>query len=231
MGLFNPLHALIIPSFFLITIALAILAAITTALAFSVLLLRALVVYIDILLSLIPSRRFQGVPHRPLPRHPSSPTLTSPSRKAAHHRRRRSSASGISGGSTSSISERGLGLIPSIGAERDYEGIGGWRVGGEQDDELWTTVNPKLDRHHLRTPSGGGPTTPGEGGYLMMKGRSPRTPETVVGRTSPNSSRARTPTGPSRFTGMSGEGTGGYFALSRNTSPKAAKRYHGQGAE
>lgn len=221
MGILSPIHALIIPSFFLVTIPLAVLATVTTTFAFSVLLLRALVVYVDMLLSLVPSRR-PAV--RPLPRPPSSPSLTSPSRKATHRRRRRSSASAISVRSASSISDRGLGLIPSIGPERDYEGIGGWRVGGQQDDELWATVNPKVERHHYRTPSGGGPTTPGEGGFLMMKGRSPRTPDTLVGRTSPNSSRARTPTGPKAFTGMSSEPSGGYFSLSRNTSPKAAKR-------
>lgn len=229
MGLLNPLHGLLIPSFFLLTIPLALLATFTTALAFSVLLLRVLIVYLDMLFSLIPSRR-----PRSLPRPPSSPTLTSPTPRkttSTHHRRRRSSASALS--ASSSFSERSLGLVPSIGAERDYEGIGGWRVGGGQlDDELWTTVNPKLERHHHRSPSGGGPTTPGEGGMLMMKTRSPRTSETTpIGRTSPNSSRARTPTGPRGLTGMSGEPSGGYFALSRNTSPKAAKTYHGHGAE
>lgn len=118
-------------------------------------------------------------------------------------------------------------------------------MGGEEEDELWNTVNMRLDmpersspfaaasRQHHRTPSGGpGVTTPGEGGYLMMKGRT-RSPEASGGgggggalktaSTSPNSSRARTPTGP-RLTFTTGAGpVEGYFAP-RNTSPKATKK-------
>lgn len=238
MALFNPLYALVIPSLCLVTVPLAILAGITTTLAFSVLLLRVLVVYLEMALSLVP-QSFSSLTTRTFPQTittTASPLpLASPLRRQQqqpNHRRRRSSASGLSG-SASSISERGLGLIPSVGAERDFEGVGGWRVGGAEDDELWTTVNPRLEmpersfgggRHHHRTPSG--PTTPGEGGFLMMKGRtrSPETGGSMKTPTSPNSSRARTPTGPRiTFTGM-GQADG-YFALSRNTSPRATKRY------
>ncbi|KAL6860475.1 hypothetical protein ACO1O0_004503 [Amphichorda felina] len=241
MAVFNPVHALIIPSLCVVTVPLAILAGITTTLAFCVLIIRVLLIYLDIALSIVP-QSLSGLTSRillkpvetpPIP----APKLASPSPlrrqyPSNHHRRRRSSASVLSG-STSSISERGLGLIPSVGPDRDFEGIGGWRVGGTEDDELWTSVSPRLDiptrhhHHHHRTPSG--PTTPGDGGYLMMKGRT-RSPADrgahVRTSTSPNSSRARTPTGPKvAFTGMGISQADGYFALSRNTSPKATKRH------
>ena len=245
MGLLNPVHALTIPSVLLITIPLAIFAGITATLAFSVLIFRVLVVYLDLAFSLVPQSlpglRSQSATTQRVPSSTSAAAAasgSSPTRRQFHHRRRRSSASGFSGGSTSSLGERGLGLIPSVGAERDFEGVGGWRVGGEEDDELWSNVNLKLDmperspligttvRQHHRTPSGGA-TTPGEGGYLMMKGRA-HSPEaggmaTVRASTSPNSSRARTPTGP-RLTFTTGVGQiDGYFAP-RNASPRETKK-------
>jgi hypothetical protein len=221
---------------------------------------------LDIVLSLIPHsfsgnapgtasppsamhRRLHSLKTPPLPLTPSAsaPSPHAP-RSLRHHRRRRSSASVISGGgSASSLSERGLGLIPSVGAERDFEGIGGWRVGRDedQDDIAWTTVNPPpplplaerspllihLPRHHVRSVSGG-PTTPGEGGpYLMMKSGRTRSPEAKSSkRASPNSSRARTPTGPRLGFAPLGQ-PDGYFALSMgasapsvSSSPKAARK-------
>jgi hypothetical protein len=267
MALFNPVYALVIPSLFVVTVPLAILAGITTTLAFSVLILRVIVVYLDIALSLLPqslaslhsrdivdAATASSSPYKLPERRPSSPTLSSSSLKQQHALRRRrrrpsSTASAISGGgSASSIvsvvggGERGsLGLIPSIGPERDFEGVGGWRVGGDAvDDEVWTTVNPRLEmperpfgphyRHHHRTPSSGGPTTPGEGGYLMMRTRN-RSPEVRTGAamaamapSSPNSSRARTPTGPRLAFAPVNPAADGYFALGMGTSPKTVKR-------
>lgn len=258
MGLFNPLYALVIPSLLFITIPLAVLAGITTTLAFSVLVVRVFVVYLDIVISFIP-QSLTSITHSGSGGGASTPIRlrqqqllssvkeTSPSspssRSQRPHRRRRSSASAISGGgSASSISERGLGLVPSVGPERDFEGIGGWRLGRGQDereeDMAWTTVNPlppdrslHLPRHHARTASGG-PTTPGEGGpYLMMKNGRTRSPETKTSkRTSPNSSRARTPTGP-RLSFAPIAQPDGYFAFSNSipassasSSPKAARK-------
>ncbi|RKU47174.1 hypothetical protein DL546_007502 [Coniochaeta pulveracea] len=73
------------------------------------------------------------------------------------------------------------------GIARDFEGIGGWRLGQEADDDSdWAKINSRLElplermsrqsgqesSHHYRTPtvgSTGVPVTPGEGGFLMMK--------------------------------------------------------------
>jgi hypothetical protein len=274
MALLNPLYALVVPFLFVVTIPLALFAGITTLLAFSVLIFRVALVYLDIAVSLVPQSivGFKPRRYRP-PRHhlqlpsqlqlqqhllnmpgghhsPSSPSANfhgpmtttptpplSASSTGRRRRRRPSSASVVSNGSTTPISEPpSLGLMPSVGPERDYEGLGGWRVA--DDEQLWTTVfnnaTSRLEfpdrRHHHRSPSGGlgfgfgagQPTTPGEGGFLMMKGRT-RSPESRQPRPvmSPNSSRARTPTG-TRIS-FAGLGNGdSYFPLT--LSPKAVKK-------
>ncbi|KAJ4411278.1 hypothetical protein N0V82_009062 [Gnomoniopsis sp. IMI 355080] len=271
MALLNPVYGLIVPFLFVVTIPLAILAGVTTTLAFTVLMFRVAVVYLDIAVNMVPQyvtgRRLFPFPGRymssllntavsnlpppttsfsptdsrpvsgqstPSPTTTATTTIRTPNR---HHRRRRTSgASFHSVGSTTSINNDGAAgigskrnsfmLIPSsIGMDRDFEGVGGWRLNGRNpaDDDAWAQLNSRLElpldqqrRHHRRSPSGGGAITPrgGAGGdYLMMK--SPRatrsnkeeSPETPAGRRgrewgkassaamSPNSSRQRTPTG------------------------------------
>lgn len=63
----------------------------------------------------------------------------------------------------------GLGIFGSGGAERDFEGIGGWRVPGSDDDDvLWTSMNSRLElpaivddrkRHHQRSLTSGSITS------------------------------------------------------------------------
>lgn len=273
MALLNPVYGLIVPFLFVVTIPLAILAGVTTTLAFTVLMFRVAVVYLDIAVNMVPQyvtgRRIYPFPGRymsslittatanlpppptssPLDSRPASgqtspspafttiatttATTTTTTTRAAgrHHRRRRTSgASFASVGSITPIDDAaGLGskrnsflLIPSIGMDRDFEGVGGWRLNGKNaaDDDAWTQLNSRLElpldqqrRHHRRSPSGGGTVTPGAAGgdYLVMK--SPRalrskegSPESnAAGRRgrekgkgaavmSPNSSRQRTPT-------------------------------------
>jgi hypothetical protein len=209
---FNPLSLLVLPSILCASIPLAVFATFTTIFAFSVLIIRALLIYVNLALYLLPRSHIRD-PAKPItPLVLSSPALSSPSLARKPPRRRRSSvASAVSDPPTN------LGLIPSLGPDRDYEGIGGWRVGNNaQEDDPWVTVNPRpasSHAHHHRTPSGG-PATPGTEAYLVMKRRSPK-----VGM-SPNSSRARTPTG---IWGGAGLQVDGYFALTRNTSPMPAK--------
>ena len=226
MALFNPVYVLLIPTLFFITIPLALFATLTTTIAFSVLILRVLFVYLDIVLSFLP----QGL------RTPSSRALHqkhqlmhdaaaySPPPLTRRPRRRRSSASLMSAGSITPVSERGLGLIPSVGAERDFEGVGGWRDDGDDADEVWLAVNPRADmperRGHHRTPSST-VTTPGEGGILMMKGRT-RSPEARALR----GLRARTPTGPRVMFGAEG-----YFPPFTPSSPKTTKKVAVQSPE
>lgn len=219
MALLNPVYAFLVPFLFIVTVPLAIFAGITTTLAFSILILRVLAVYLDVALSLVPGY-LGGRKPRYLHHHSrSSSAATSPSLTPLRRRRRRRSSSALSAGTVTPLGESTLGLVPSIGPERDFEGIGGWRVG---DDEGWTTINSRLElpdkqygRNHHRTPSG--PTTPGDGGYLMMKGRA-GSPESKRTAPSPNSSRTRTPSGP-RVGFLGKSHADGYFPMMK-TSPK-----------
>ncbi|KAK8142547.1 hypothetical protein G3M48_008595 [Beauveria asiatica] len=243
MALLNPIYVLFVPFLFLVTVPMALFAGVTTTLAFSVLICRGILVYLDLALSYVhralhglqvPSRLHRAAAARSEPPSPTPSYLALRPRRRHHHyhhHRRLSSVSVLSAaaGSVTPVNDVGLGLTPSIGAERDYEGLGGWRVG---DDDIWTTINSRLElpdrqhvRHHHRSPSAGGASTPGEGGFLMMKRRT-RSPETSAGKisagpASPNSSRARTSSttrvgfGPS----LTQEG---YFSLVM--SPKMASR-------
>ncbi|OAQ71263.1 hypothetical protein VFPPC_03590 [Pochonia chlamydosporia 170] len=251
MALLNPVYAFVVPFLFVVTVPLAILAGITTTLAFAVLIFRVVIVYLDVALSLIPQslasfkRQKRYITHDA--RMPTTFTTTygssngdssaassMPGPPLLHRRRRRRPSSSISilstGGSTTPINEFGLGLMPSVGPERDFEGVGGWRAG--DDDDAWTTINSRMElpdrqftRHHYRSPSGGGATTPGDGGVLMMKTRrrSPESKAAARTATSPNSSRTRTPSA-SRMQSLTTMGIGNsdsYFPLAM--SPKAKK--------
>ncbi|KAH6996568.1 hypothetical protein BKA56DRAFT_666773 [Ilyonectria sp. MPI-CAGE-AT-0026] len=240
MALLNPVYAFVVPFLFVVTVPLAVFAGITTTVAFSVLILRVLAVYLDVAISLIP--HYLGG-RKPRPYHPHPPRLEALNAITTHfssssnstasntplrRRRRRRSSSAISGTSlTPAASETALGLLPSIGPERDFEGVGGWRVA---DDDGWTTINSRLelpDKHHARNshrpPSG--PTTPGEGPCLMMKSRAP-SPETKRTSASPNSSRTRTPSGP-RIAFATKPLVDSYFPM-LTASPKTSKKL-GQG--
>ncbi|KAK3940685.1 hypothetical protein QBC46DRAFT_384787 [Diplogelasinospora grovesii] len=232
MALINPVHGLVVPFLCVFTIPLAIFAGITTTLAFSLLMFRVAIVYLDIALTFIPQyvmgrgrARIAPATHRygyhardgsksPTSSHSScpdsgsghsTPPLASPfppaagyvplgyrsprHRKSSHgfggnsgrRSRRTSQASLASVGTitpiheddgTSTMAESGL--VPSVGMDRDFEGIGGWRL--DDNDTDWTNINSRLelplerssDRHHYRSQSAG-PTTPGEGSWLMMK--------------------------------------------------------------
>lgn len=49
-------------------------------------------------------------------------------------------------------------MTPSIGLERDFEGVGGWRL-ESVDEQQWYNLNSRLEnpyrRHHFRSQSGG----------------------------------------------------------------------------
>ncbi|PNP41730.1 hypothetical protein TGAMA5MH_06323 [Trichoderma gamsii] len=250
MALLNPLYACVVPLLLITTIPLAIFAGITTTFAFSILIFRVFVVYLDIALSLVS----QSLAHlaesssgfitssknshlRPLRTPSSSSSIgsransVSPSASSTllkRHRRRRPSSSVYSGTATPA-SDIGLGLIPSVGAERDFEGVGGWRLGDDDDNDAWTTINCRSellhdrshDRHHRRTASGGPTSRSPESGFLMMKGRT-RSPEKMLLTTpSPNSSRVRAPSAAPRL-GSGNNHSDGYFPLM--TYSKAVKR-------
>ncbi|KAF4998364.1 hypothetical protein FGRMN_3244 [Fusarium graminum] len=251
MALLNPVYAFVVPFLFVVTVPLAVFAGITTTIAFSVLILRVLAVYIDVALSIVPhylgGRKTRAYhPNNYHPHHqlldstapaalytnPSPPSTGSTAFESSLRRRRhrRSSSALSTAGTTTPVSEKTFGLLPSIGPDRDFEGVGGWRLGG--DDETWTAINSRLElpdkqyhgRNHHRSPSG--PTTPGDGGYLMMKGRN-RSPEAKRTLASPNSSRTRTPSGP-RIAFTNKSTIDSYFP-SPKTSPKGLRKLPTQG--
>lgn len=251
MALLNPVHGLVVPFLCLFTIPLAIFAGITTTLAFTVLMFRVAVVYLDIALAMIP-QYFKGrskprmdsvAPATPLPLgrrasraasivsvsgvsptgsvssgrgySPPSPIVPFPpvsggsgtpygsfseyrspavrrrssygfGAVARHSSRRSSQVSLASHGTITPIHEGCVipavgdqpAMTPSCGIDRDYEGIGGWRLDDHDDDADWTNINSRLElpserqsfstRHHQRSQSAG-PTTPGDATWLMMK--------------------------------------------------------------
>ncbi|POR34658.1 Uncharacterized protein TPAR_05146 [Tolypocladium paradoxum] len=251
MALINPAYTFVVPFLFAVTVPLAVFAGVTTTVAFSVLVFRVLVVYLDIALSLVPqylaSRkgRGRGLSRSQRPLHlrqrspspagagaddncPPTPTQHQQQLQPIYRGRRRRPSNATSVVSAGSTSDMGLGLMPSVGPERDYEGVGGWRS-GEDDDESWTTINSRFEypdrtyaRGHHRTPSGG-PVTPGDSGVLMMKPHD-RTPDPRDAKTpaSPNSSRTRTPSA-SRMTVITMANSDGYFPLAM--SPTATKKH------
>jgi hypothetical protein len=252
MALLNPVYAFVVLFLFVVTVPLAVFAGITTTIAFSVLILRVLAVYLDVALSFVPhylgGRKIR--PYHPNNHYLRQPLLENPGYSALYtnppppsagstafesslkrRRHRRSSSALSTAGTATPISEKAFGLLPSIGPERDFEGVGGWRLSG--DDETWTTINSRLElpdkqyhgRNHHRSPSG--PTTPGEGGYLMMKGRT-RSPSAIRTSASPNSGRTRTPSGP-RIAFTNKSFIDSYFP-SLKTSPKGGlKKLPSQG--
>ncbi|OTA00232.1 hypothetical protein A9Z42_0062700 [Trichoderma parareesei] len=262
MALLNPLYALVVPFLLVTTIPLAIFAGITTTFAFSILILRVFIVWLDIALSLVSqslshltesssssssssssAAKLHLRPPRPSSSSPSSSSSihsrtnsVSPSASSTllkRHRRRRPSSSVYSAaGSATPASDIGLGLIPSVGPERDFEGVGGWRLGddndeNDDDDRLWTTINSRYelpdrmhDRNHRRSLSGGPAGAADGGGFLMMKGRARSPEQRLVTPASPNSSKARAPSAP-RLMGGANQNDG-YFPMS--ISSKATKR-------
>ncbi|KAK4226329.1 hypothetical protein QBC38DRAFT_231464 [Podospora fimiseda] len=245
MALINPVHGLVVPFLCIFTIPMAIFASMTSAFAFSVLMFRVAVVYLDIALALVP-QYFRGRSKRPLPppdrrrhypgdgwRSPGSPPgsagsysgYSSPSPIAPfpqttgylssgyispnQHRRNssygfssalrrnyhRRSSSQVSLGTSGTItpihedfvlddiaptlqSTANAAATSSIGLDRDFEGVGGWRLDDDNDEgDDWTNINSRLElplerssfsRHSQRSQSVG-PLIPSESQWLMMR--------------------------------------------------------------
>jgi hypothetical protein len=182
MALLGPGYGLILPFLFLFTIPIALLAALTTTIAFSILLFRVSLVYIELALTIIPNY-FLGTKstRQTLPNGTSTATVT-PTRR---RKRRTSSMTALSGSTTPT---------PAGSAQhiRDYEGVGGWRLGPpSDDDDIWTKINSRLElpaehgRRHQRSLTSG--SIPGEGrqrrnlsSETMMNTGKVRTPPSVV---------------------------------------------------
>jgi len=159
---FNPLYLLVPPSLILVSIPLAIFATFTTCLAFALLLIRVSIVYFELGIALLRSWLVADTT-KPRVRGPSSHTQS-----PRPHRRRRSSV--LSSPSSQEFrrpplkSDSYVTLLGAGAPDRDYEGVGGWRVEGQEPEEaIWIGMNSRLElplvgggqRRHQRSLTGG----------------------------------------------------------------------------
>ncbi|KAF9693374.1 hypothetical protein EKO04_008572 [Ascochyta lentis] len=216
----NPLYAAAPFITVLVSIPLAIFAVLTTSIALSLLAFRSFVVYTQLGTALL-GAWISPVPPKPVaPQHqPRSPERTSPPR--TRNGRSASNASGTSSrNNTVPVSRLGpksqsfTALLGGGELTRDYEGVGGWRDTGNEDEEaLWMGINLRLQlpaaspaRRHQRRHTGG----------QSPQQRWSRSPEAF--RMSPVQSRARTP---NRAVGSAEHVNGDYFLIQpmNNTRP------------
>ena len=191
----NPLYAIAPFVIVSVSVPLAIFAVVTTSIALSLLAFRAFIVYTQLGTALLSAWLSPAPPKPAAPqRGPPSPERTSP--PCNRDRRSGSNGSGTPSQDTTAAASR---LRPKSGSftallggselTRDYEGVGGWRDTGNEDEEaLWMGINSRLQlpaatpgRRHQRRHTGG--QSPNQ--------RSTWSPETF--RMSPVQNRARTP--------------------------------------
>ncbi|KAI0425108.1 hypothetical protein F5Y09DRAFT_115629 [Xylaria sp. FL1042] len=136
---------------------------------------------------------------------PSSSPLATTSKHRRHVKRHGSGGSGLVTPKPSS--DPFSAVAPSIGLERDFEGVGGWRLESTDvdtdnpEEQQWCNLNSRLEnpyrRYHFRSQSGGavlsGPTG---SGILTRPGGKTRShsPEGLRRSPTPSRSSSRTPT-------------------------------------
>jgi hypothetical protein len=179
MALLKQLYFLVLPLLLFTSIPLALFATLTSILALAILLFRVLLIYAELAIAVIPyyvlgfhfssqSTNFNSVASADRSRYfPITSGAYSTSPTSRRRLRRNSSATSDSHSHSSSITPVGseaqlhIPLSSSVGAARDFEGVGGWRVGGADDDVLWTSMNSRLElpadhvRRHRRSATSG----------------------------------------------------------------------------
>lgn len=174
LNMWNPVYA--ITPFILLSfsIPLAIFAVVTTSIAISLLSFRALAVYCRLAIAIV-GAWLSPSPTKPMPlrRSPYMPSSARPSPTRQRHRRTSTASTtssqdtGINSAHTSRLlKHKNNSLTALIGTSeltRDFEGVGGWRVPGDDDEEaLWMGINSRLQlpaetptRRHARSLTGG----------------------------------------------------------------------------
>lgn len=136
--------AVTVPAMLLFSIPLTTFAVITTILAFWILLLRASMVYAELGFALLKSCVIpEDLPKREMP--PRRPVKE---RSPVSKRASRSSSVG------SDLVMRGKNLsivsLTESAPNRDFEGVGGWRLAGDEEEEaLWMGINSRPDTSPL----------------------------------------------------------------------------------
>jgi hypothetical protein len=206
MPRFLSLYTFSLPLAVAISIPLALTAVITTLVAASILAVRVTFVYIELVLAVVPQYIFRtDDPHSKLSYKFLSPNATydnSPATTPTIERRsRRLSNTSLMSTLTPAASAVSLPLPQpqhSINFGRDFEGVGGWRLDQQSDEEqLWTKINSRLELpaesprryHHQRSLTAGGYS-----GDQRERNRSPELSMRRNGSFSPNTKRIRTPT-------------------------------------
>ena len=141
--LFTPI--LIFLSFPLVT-----LAAITTTLAFSTLLVRVLIVYAELFAAVLQNQLTPTI---------SSAKSSSSSSPYRHlHQRKSHRNSDASSGSLTPRLPPPQSIYTSVPLVRDFEGVGGWRFPGpdESEEAIWTGMNARLELPFVPPPASSG---------------------------------------------------------------------------
>ncbi|RMZ70058.1 hypothetical protein GMOD_00000103 [Pyrenophora seminiperda CCB06] len=169
--MWNPLYFIALLVLVGISIPLAVLAVFTTSIAILFLSFRALQVYFDLAIAVISAWLTPSSPNH-ISSHRSS-LVASAQQSPSHHRQRSSTVSTASSHDTTVpsmhtsrlLKHKNNSLSTLVGTgelTRDFEGVGGWRVAGDDDEEaLWMGINSRLQlpaeapRRHKRSATGG----------------------------------------------------------------------------
>ncbi|KAF2969520.1 hypothetical protein GQX73_g4042 [Xylaria multiplex] len=217
MLFFNPLKFFVLPLVFIVALPLALCAGVTTIIAFLVLFLRLFLVYFDVGLETLQYALIGHSTHaRYITSHgtpattPGSSTnsTTPPSPAAAattfrYRRRAKQQGGGDSGLATPVPAFNGFAAVtPRISLERDFEGVGGWRLESVDvdtdgtDEQQWCNLNSRLEnpyrRHHFRSQSGGAVIPTGSKATVRLG--SVTRPHSPDESKTPSRSSSRTPT-------------------------------------
>ncbi|KAI1853249.1 hypothetical protein JX265_000252 [Neoarthrinium moseri] len=245
MALPNLVLVLLLPFAVLAALPFAIFAAFTSILAFFVLWLQLIWANFAVLLETL---RYVFLGHG-RPRHfvpspsesrrssrPTSPTMSPPLSPEAlspkSYRPRRRTASIGSNGAIASGHYGGQLLTTSSALDRDYEGLGGWRLQDGRnaaDEKAWESLNSRFEvpdhhRHHYRSQThSGAPAGACRVGSSNASGArsNPHSPERVtlaIGSNS-HSPRSRTPSR-AKVEPFTNVDQGSYFPPFTSTQPR-----------
>jgi hypothetical protein len=169
--MWNPVYAVAPFVLMSISIPLTIFAVVTTSIAISLLSFRALIVYFQLAVAVIGAWLSPSPAKHTTRRNPPTTSFKRLSPTRQRHRRSNtvstvSSLDDPAPAQIPRIAHKNNSLTALIGTSeltRDFEGVGGWRVPGDDDEEaLWMGINSRLQlpaetptRRHKRSLTGG----------------------------------------------------------------------------
>lgn len=149
--MFSRAHPLLIPILVIVSFPLFLLACLTITLALSALLIRVLFVYLELFLVLSHNQvlALTTASSTSAQKTPNAPASAEPT-TSRRHRRKSSTGSGSmtpkASGAAGDGTTTGFSLLGGGGIDRDFEGVGGWRLPDEnEDDAVWLSMNKRLE--------------------------------------------------------------------------------------